>query len=131
MTMKAIGDALKKRVYNSAFGLPADSFGILMIIHYQEGLTQQELADFLRKDKSTVQRLIDTMEEKRLVQRIIDPTDKRKNNIAITQSGKEVINDICAKEKKMFRDLAKGINASDMLNFQRVLIQLRKNAEKG
>lgn len=129
LTTKAINRAFKKRMNGLSFDLPTDSLRLLMVIDYRGDMTQQELADFMNKDKSAIMRLIDVMEEKELMERAIDEEDKRKNIIRITKRGREFINEIHLKERKMFKELGQGITAADMITFNRVLFQIRENTK--
>lgn len=129
LTTKAVNRAFKKRMNGLSLDLPADSFRLLMVIDYRGEVTQQDLADFMNKDKSAIMRLLDVMEEKELVLRSMDEEDKRKNIIAITKKGKEFLKEIILKERKMFKELGSGITAADMIIFNRVLFQIRENAK--
>ncbi|WP_277465644.1 MarR family transcriptional regulator [Parabacteroides sp. PF5-6] len=129
LTTKAVNRAFKKRMNGLSLDLPADSFRLLMVIDYKGEVTQQDLADFMNKDKSAIMRLLDVMEEQELVSRSIDEEDKRKNIIGITKKGKVFLKEINLKEKKMFKELGSGITAADMIIFNRVLFQIRENAK--
>jgi len=130
LTTKAVNRAFKKRMNGLSLDLPADSFRLLMVIDYRGEVTQQDLADFMNKDKSAIMRLLDVMEEQELVLRAIHEDDKRKNIIAITKKGKEFLKEITLKEKRMFKELGNGITAADMITFNRVLFQIRENAKQ-
>lgn len=129
LTTKAVNRAFKKRMNGLSLDLPADSFRLLMVIDYKGEVTQQDLADFMNKDKSAIMRLLDVMEEQELVSRSIDEEDKRKNIIGITKKGKVFLKEINLKEKKMFKELGSGITAADMIIFNRVLFQIRENTK--
>lgn len=129
LTTKAVNRAFKKRMNGLSLDLPADSFRLLMVIDYKGEVTQQDLADFMNKDKSAIMRLLDVMEEQELVSRSTDEDDKRKNIIGITKKGKVFLKEINLKEKKMFKELGNGITAADMIIFNRVLFQIRENTK--
>lgn len=129
MTMKSINQVCKVRIHNQNQDIPSDSVRLLMMVHYNNGLTQQDLSDFFKKDKSTILRQFDAMEELGLMKRSVDSKDRRKSHIMLTKEGLKLINDVTSKEKKIFRELTKGIDASDILTFNRVLLQIRENAE--
>lgn len=130
LTTKAVNRAFKKRINGLSLDLPADACRISMVIDYKEELTAQDLADFLKKDKSIVVRILDVMEEQELVARTMHEDDKRKITVALTKKGKEFLKEIVLKEKKMFKELGNGITATDMIVFNRVLFQIRENAKQ-
>lgn len=129
LTTKAINRTFKKRINGLSLDLPTESFRLLMVIDYKGEVTQQDLADFMNKDKSAIMRLLDIMEEKELIARVSDEEDKRKNIITPTKKGKEFLKEVTLKEKRMFKELGNGISAADMITFNRVLIQIRENAK--
>jgi DNA-binding MarR family transcriptional regulator len=130
LTLKAIEHAFRKSIQELNLNLPSESFGILMMAYYQDNLTQQDIAEMAKKDKSAVLRQIDTLESNGLVLRMADLQDRRKNLIAITDSGKSVVGKIIRKERALLKALSKGVEQQEMETFIKVLLQLKGNAEK-
>ncbi|MDR2805386.1 MAG: hypothetical protein LBB85_07065, partial [Dysgonamonadaceae bacterium] len=56
LTLKAIEQAFKKNTADLPIKLLADSFGILMITYFHQGVIQQDIAEMAKKDKSAVLR---------------------------------------------------------------------------
>ncbi|MDR3297313.1 MAG: MarR family transcriptional regulator [Prevotellaceae bacterium] len=129
-TLKAIEHAFRKSIQELNLNLQPESFGILMMAYYQDNLTQQDIAEMAKKDKSAVLRQIDTLESNGLVQRMADVQDRRKNLIAITDSGKSVVGIIIRKERALLETLSQGVEQQEMETFIKVLLQLKGNAEK-
>ena len=75
------------------FGTTDIQFNILMLLKNvsSEGLSQQELSEQMVVTKSNVVGLIDRMEKHDLVKRKAHPTDRRFNQIVITQKGKKLL----------------------------------------
>ena len=68
--------------------LSIEQFGLLFGISTKEEVViQQDMANFFGKDKSSIIRLIDSLEEKKLVQRVIDPSDRRQKCLFVTDKG--------------------------------------------
>jgi DNA-binding MarR family transcriptional regulator len=63
---------------------------IMKLLGHQDGLNQQELADLLFKDKSTMTYLIDNMVKAGLVTRKEDETDRRNKLIILTPKAHEL-----------------------------------------
>lgn len=64
-------------------------FAIMMVISRNEGINQSTLAMFVDRDKASVSRHLNYLEEKGYVERKFD--GGRKNYIFLTQKGKDVI----------------------------------------
>jgi DNA-binding MarR family transcriptional regulator len=67
-----------------------EQFSILTVLWYQDGLPQQEIANRLNRDKTTLTRVINNMEKGNLVVRIPGRSDRRINHIHLTHLGKEL-----------------------------------------
>ena len=76
----------------SEFGLTDVQFNILMILkeHGPNGLSQQDLSEHLIVTKSNVVGLIDRLESAGYVRREAHPTDRRYNQIVLTQQGEKL-----------------------------------------
>lgn len=70
------------------------SFYPLILIEAGNGITQQELAGKLFCDKVQVVRIIDYLSGNGYVERVQNPCDKRKYELAITEKAKLVLPDI-------------------------------------
>jgi DNA-binding MarR family transcriptional regulator len=122
--------ALRKRFCELAdTKLTLEQFGLLYAISNNEGdVVQQDMATFLGKDKSSVLRLIDSLEEKGLIQRIIDSQDRRKKCLFVTDEGTKVIKQYLEIEFALSDELRKGITESEMATFSKVVRVIQENA---
>jgi DNA-binding MarR family transcriptional regulator len=94
----------------SRFGLTDVQFNILMILKEQgpAGLSQQELSEHLIVTKSNVVGLIDRLERSGYVKRMAHPSDRRFNQIVLTQKGEQLELRI---EELYFTEVDKMMNA--------------------
>jgi DNA-binding MarR family transcriptional regulator len=94
----------------SQFGLTDVQFNILMILkeHGSAGLSQQELSEHLIVTKSNVVGLIDRLERGGYVKRMSHPSDRRFNQIVLTQKGERLELKI---EELYFTEVDKMMNA--------------------
>jgi DNA-binding MarR family transcriptional regulator len=130
MTLKAIEQAFRKSIAELQIELPTESFGILMITYFHQGVIQQDIAELAKKDKSAVLRQIDMLEAKGLVMRQTDEHDRRKNLIIITDKGKEIAQALVRKEQELLLSLSQDIDIKEMETFSKVLAALKNNAKK-
>jgi|ERR1035437_3868394 MarR family transcriptional regulator for hemolysin len=123
---------LRKRFYESSeTKLTIEQFGLLFAIsNNEEDVVQQDMANFFGKDKSSILRLIDTLEEKELIQRIIDSQDRRKKCLFVTDKGNEVIKQYLNIEFSLLDELQMGLTKSDMDNFYKVVQTIQRNAKE-
>jgi DNA-binding MarR family transcriptional regulator len=73
------------------FGVSGRECAVLIAIDNQIPLSQQEVAGRLGVDRTTMVVLVDELERKGLVQRQRDPDDRRKNVVALTETGRTTL----------------------------------------
>ncbi len=93
-SFRLIRNAMHSRMKENGHDLSMEHLHILKILSRSEGLCQQWLADFFSKDKGSITRIINTMEDRNLVVRIPDKNDKRSKLIYLTPYGKKLNQEI-------------------------------------
>lgn len=86
---------LHKVMYNKANklftkeGMPLslEQLPVLMVLFYKGTLSQQEIADVLERDKSSVLRSAKSLQSKKLIEIAQNPFDKRKKMVQLTKEG--------------------------------------------
>ncbi|MEW5822267.1 MAG: MarR family transcriptional regulator [Cyanobacteriota bacterium] len=71
-----------------------EQMAILLKLYEIDGLYQKELADNLTKHKPNITRMVDILEEKKLIIRQADGSDRRKYRLHITNKGIKAVEDI-------------------------------------
>lgn len=71
---------------------PVSEFEILMIISENEGLKVGELSDIMSITRPNLTPLVDILEQKELIKRVRDKSDKRITRLYITKKGKAQMN---------------------------------------
>lgn len=74
--------------------LSKEQWSVLKRLRVNDGQPQNDLAFITHRDKTSMTRLVNTMESKDLVVRKTDPVDRRVNRIYLTAYGKEVIDKV-------------------------------------
>ena len=129
--MKQFFRILRKRIHEFDSDSTIEQMGILHAIKSkQEDMIQQNMADLLGKDKSSILRSIDLLEKRGLLHRIKDPNDRRKNIISLSESGKEKLHQHFEMERKLTDSLIEGINEAELKNFYAVISRIKDNAER-
>jgi DNA-binding MarR family transcriptional regulator len=91
-------------------GIDSREFAALAVLVMAEGsVPQQAIGARLSRDRSTVMRLVTTLESKGLAERRRDPTDRRINAVKATQRGTDIFRfadaNLEAAELELFRAL--------------------------
>jgi MarR family transcriptional regulator, lower aerobic nicotinate degradation pathway regulator len=107
--------ALSKR------GLTLIHHGVLTALDDLGPLAQQQLADSLDHDKSHLVRHIDHLERHRLVTRVQDPTDRRRNQVAITDAGRALLRKLRTAERRSQHGFLDALSPDEQQTLQLLL----------
>jgi len=123
---------LKKQAFEQTeIKLSLEQFGLLHTINMKsEDVIQNDMAKMMGRDKSSILRLIDSLEEKELVRRVVDKNDRRKNYLMVTKKGEKIIEQYLEIEFKLVKELQDGLSKSDIETFYKVINHIKSNAEK-
>lgn len=121
-----------KRPFNRAFvrgnlRISPEQYAILACLARQNMVTQQTLCSMTKKDKPNVTRLLDRLEDKQLVQRIADGSDKRKKRICITDQGLSMYEKVNHTVKETLMHAMRNIEEGKLIVFQDVLRHMIAN----
>ena len=70
-------------------GFHPREFGLMTVMAKRPGLTQQELALLARVDPSSMVALLDDLERRGIAERRVDPQDRRRRAVYLTDKGQE------------------------------------------
>ncbi len=85
------GFLVQKAFHENGLDLSKEQWSVLKRLYVDDGQPQNDLAFITHRDKTSMTRLVNTMESKDLVVRKNDENDRRVNRIFLTVYGKQVI----------------------------------------
>lgn len=115
-----IGEFLK------AYGLTLGKFNILMVIKHRssgDGIKQVDISKHLIVTPSNMTKLIDKLEQDKLVARSAQQGDRRVNLIKITSKGKKLLDDIWDDYCLTMKGLAGGLGKSEHKELSKSLLK--------
>ena len=110
--------------------LTAEQFLVMDTLWNQGEMTQQTIAYIIQKDKNSVTQFIDNLEKKGLVKREVDSSDRRVNNIRLSEAGMAMKDNTKRVAIATLNDIVDGIPEEDLKTFVRVLNKANDNIEK-
>lgn len=78
---------LSRRLEENGIDMTIEQFKVMVVLWKEKSSTQQNIADFVGKDKTSVTRLIAGLEKRSLIKRTSDKNDKRCNLVTLTPQG--------------------------------------------
>jgi len=91
---------------------------ILNILYQHDKLTITEISKLLDIEKGSLTTLIDVLDEKDLVIRLNDPTDRRKTLISLSQNGKEEMERVMNYFAQRINKSLKKFNSDEVQQFE-------------
>ena len=96
------------------YNVTLEQFSVLALLWYQDGLKQQEIAERLNRDKTTITRVVNNMIRQNLVVKIPDKTDLRATLIYLTNYGRQVQDKMVSSAGTVYMKMIKGLKKSDI-----------------
>jgi len=123
---KCFIDQLQKNGIN----VTPEQYLVLDILWERPSLSQQNIADIIQKDKNSVTKIIDSLERKNLVNRVVDKRDRRINKIELTPEGLALEKITTEVAVNYMNEVIKGIDSKDLDKLVEVMRKLKNNLEK-
>ena len=124
-TARAIRQAYDARFADLNLNLSEAS--LLAFVAEAGPLTQSRLAKRLGLGRAATGAVVDAMQDRRLVERQPDPEDRRVWLVTVTAAGKELVEELAARDKVLRRELRAGISRADRQQLAELLIRLGGN----
>ncbi|PHN08254.1 MarR family winged helix-turn-helix transcriptional regulator [Flavilitoribacter nigricans] len=110
-------------------GLSVDEWIVLKQVSENDGCSQIELARSTLTGPAKMTRTIDTLARKKLIDKQLSETDRRRHQIFVSPKGKKLIRELWP-EVLAYRQLAlKNFSTSDKQSLSRLLHQMVENLE--
>ncbi|MDN6320066.1 MAG: MarR family transcriptional regulator [Marinobacter sp.] len=95
-----------------------------------EGLTQRELASLMAIENPTLVRLLDSLEQQKLIERRACPNDRRARRLHLTDDGRNFMNVLSVRANDLRDEMLEGLNNEDIDVALKVFQKIMENAEK-
>lgn len=122
-----ITNYLKHRL--GRYQLAPEQHLVMALLLKQEGLTQIEIADQLRKDKSGLTRMLASLEKKGFIKRQGCPNDRRCTKVYLTEEGRALSGYIDIVTETTRELLERGFTKEEQEELVRLLMKLRENVQ--
>jgi DNA-binding MarR family transcriptional regulator len=103
------------------FGIDGRELAVLTVLAAGQPLSQQQAADRLGVDRTTMVAHVDDLEAKKLVERHRSPEDRRRNIVELTAAGRDCLRAAARARDKVEREFLAPLGAEDAASFVRAL----------
>ena len=116
--------------HENGIDLSKEQWLVLKKLCDNDGQIQNDLASITNRSKTSLTRLINTMERKGLVYRVLSNEDKRANHIHLSELGRETFLHSIPVLEKLIAELQEDISQNDLNKAIEVLSQIQNNINK-
>ena len=110
-------------------GLTRSQWWLLNHLFRADGITQAELAETLEIERSSTGKLLDSLELKGWIKRVVDKKDRRSKRVFLTKEVEPIIKKMRGIAKKV-REVSLGKLSSQQDDFVDMLIEIKNNLTK-
>ena len=109
------------------FDVTVEQFGVLALLWYKEGVKQQDIADGLKRDKTTITRIVENMINSNLIVKVPDQLDKRNKLTFLTQKGKALQKEMVEASGLVYYQALNNITPKDIEKCLAILQKMMNN----
>lgn len=124
---RAFTNHLNRSYQQAGLDINVQQFVVLVILWDKDSLPQQEIAELTGKDKTSIARILNNMEKKKLIVRRPCEKDKRQKLICLTAHGKSLKEKVIIHTQNNIHIAEKGISPHDMQICKNVLHKMYEN----
>ncbi len=112
------------REHLDPLGINGRELSVLLLLQAREPESQQQTAERLQVDRTTMVALLDGLEAKGLVAREADPADRRRNVVALTDAGRRTLEKALRASDKAERRLLGALDESERTQLRALLARV-------
>ncbi|WP_156791363.1 MarR family winged helix-turn-helix transcriptional regulator [Bacillus sp. SG-1] len=112
------------------FNLAPEQNLVMMLLWEKDGLTQNQLAERLGKDKTNLARMASSLEKKGFIKRTSCQNDRRSLKLHLTEVGNELGCKVLPIAEEFNRIVCKGISQAEIKELERLLTKINENVQR-
>jgi len=114
----------------SDLGVTSTQFGMLTVLDACQPIDQINAARLLRLDRSTTGLVVRNLEERGLIERVLDPEDRRRRLLRITDGGREMLRTLQQRGAVSQRRALSVLNGEEARTFLALLAKFVEEHEQ-
>jgi DNA-binding MarR family transcriptional regulator len=104
-----------------------EQWAVLIRLWEQDGRTQSELSDATFRDRPTMSRILDGMQERGILEREVDPNDSRVRIVRLTRRGRALQKKLVPVVQGLVERAVDGIDEKDLVTTRSTLRKMFAN----
>ncbi|MFM6975750.1 MAG: MarR family winged helix-turn-helix transcriptional regulator [Sphingobacteriaceae bacterium] len=128
-TARKVKQYAQRRFNAENFEITVDQWLVLKNLNEHPELNQSELAEIIGKDHPTLTRIIDLLCKKDLVERRVNPADRRSFTVHLTAQGQEKVKKWSGKMAEIRMKAWENLTEQDYKHLKRILDTIYTNLD--
>jgi MarR family transcriptional regulator, transcriptional regulator for hemolysin len=128
--IKSYRQYAQKKLNEKGYSITIDQWLVLKTITDQPDISQNEIAEFIFKDKASVTRIIDLLITKGYLHRETSAVNRRRVDLTITHEGKQLIREILPTIKAYRKGALINVEEAELTSIHKTLEKIIKNCSK-
>jgi MarR family transcriptional regulator, organic hydroperoxide resistance regulator len=112
------------------FNLAPEQNLVMMLLWEKDGMTQNQIAERLGKDKTNLARMASSLEKKGFIKRTNCQDDRRSLKLYLTETGKDLGERVVPIAEEFNDIVCKGISEQELSELERVLTKINTNVQR-
>jgi DNA-binding MarR family transcriptional regulator len=113
-----------QRTQAAGFDLTPVQFAALDAIHAQPASDQARVAEMIALDRATIGGVIERLEQKGWIRRVVSERDRRARELTLTPKGRRVLSALLPVVRDLQDDILQPLSRSDRADFLRLARQM-------
>jgi MarR family transcriptional regulator, 2-MHQ and catechol-resistance regulon repressor len=126
-TSKAVQDRMRMELAKD--NLSITEFSVLEVLYHKEKQTIHQIGNSVLISSGSMTYVIDKLEQRRLINRISCPNDRRVIHVMLTVDGNELMMKIMPKHQELVENMLGSLNNDDAEILVKLLKKVKENAE--
>jgi DNA-binding MarR family transcriptional regulator len=126
-TARRVKQYAQQKFKELGFNITVDQWLVLKHLSENGEMKQNDLAELIFKDNPTLTRIIDLLVEKGLIERKLNPSDRRSFRVSLTSNGRKKVEQLKPRIKTVRLKAWEGLSERDFNQFKRILNTIYKN----
>jgi MarR family transcriptional regulator, organic hydroperoxide resistance regulator len=122
---RVLSDEFSKRNHK----LTVEQFSVLAVLWYKDRINQGIISAHLGRDKTTIARVVSTMEKNKLIRRVRDPHDRRGKLIVLTSKGKSLQGETLRISAALYMKCLRSVDMDQLQSGLSVLAKMMRNMD--
>lgn len=111
VTQHTVSQTFSERL--APFGITPGQYGVLNCLWQKGSCTPKEIAQILQLENSTISGVLDRMQKRGLIDRVVDPNDRRSVQVIATEEGRSMKDDVLRLIAELNQEITGGFTPEE------------------